>query len=75
MNTAHLIFDRVKTLPDVQAQEVLDFTNFIMMQHNHKKTFQQEGLVELILAMPEIEDSQVFDRIQNGKVTIHTAIV
>ncbi len=68
MNTAHLIFDRVKILPDIQAQEVLDFTNFIIMKYNHKKEFQQEGLVELILSVPEMEDSQAFERIQNGKV-------
>ena len=70
MNIAHLVFDRVKTLPQAQAQaqEVLDFTNFVMTQHNLKNTFQQEGLIELILAMPDIEDSHVFERVQNGKV-------
>ncbi len=68
MNIAHLVFDRVKNLPQAQAQEVLDFTNFVITQHNLKNTFQQEGLIELILAMPDIEDSHVFERVQNGKV-------
>ena len=68
MNIAHLVFDRVKILPQAQAQEVLDFTNFVMTQHNLKNKFQQEGLIELILAMPDIEDSHVFERVQNGKV-------
>lgn len=68
MSIAQLIFDKVKTLPPAQAQEVLDFANFISEKNQNSPIQEQQGLIDLLLAMPQVEDKNVFDRLQNGTV-------
>ncbi|MFU8927065.1 DUF2281 domain-containing protein [Acinetobacter puyangensis] len=68
MSIAQLIFDKVKTLPQAQAQEVLDFANFISEKYQNNPVNEQQGLIDLLLSMPQVEDKNIFDRIQNGTV-------
>lgn len=38
MNTAEIIYERAKNLPEPLAREVLDFVNFITLKKEHAET-------------------------------------
>ena len=37
MNLAELAFEQIKTLPDEQTREVLDFIGYLKMKENHDR--------------------------------------
>ncbi|MDH0032626.1 MULTISPECIES: hypothetical protein [unclassified Acinetobacter] len=70
MGLAELVFHKVSQLPQEKIAEVLDFVQFLEFRQQQQAqatmiSSESEDLIDLILAIPKIEDATVFERIQD----------
>ena len=64
MNTAKLIQDEVKTLPDFKVQEVLDFIRFLKTRNeNHEWHNMMEAQQESLSDVWDNDEDQVWDNV------------
>jgi len=62
MNTAELIYQNVKTLPEPEAREVLDFVEFIQLKRSREREVLREEALATLDKHQGLYDGSPFNR-------------
>lgn len=68
MSIAQTIFQKVKNLPEQQAQEILNFVDFIQARHDKASQSDTPSFVDLLMTIPKLKDDTVFERIHDENI-------